>query len=134
MMDDPELLELVELELRELLSEYGFPGDETPIVKGSALAALESEFDRPGCRGIYQHQGTAAGGGRVHSGTRARDRQAVHDVGGRRVLDQGTRDRGDRTSGPRVSGDGRPGGNRRTAGRDDRFCGDRGRDVPQDPG
>jgi elongation factor Tu len=43
MMDDPELLELVELELRELLNEYGFPGDETPIVKGSALAALESD-------------------------------------------------------------------------------------------
>jgi len=43
MMDDPELLELVELELRELLNEYGFPGDETPIVRGSALAALESE-------------------------------------------------------------------------------------------
>jgi elongation factor Tu len=41
-MDDPELLELVELELRELLNEYGFPGDETPIVRGSALAALES--------------------------------------------------------------------------------------------
>jgi elongation factor Tu len=43
MMDDPELLELVELELRELLSEYGFPGDATPIVRGSALAALESK-------------------------------------------------------------------------------------------
>ena len=43
MMDDPELLELVELELRELLTEYGFPGDEIPIVKGSALAALESD-------------------------------------------------------------------------------------------
>ena len=41
-MDDPELLELVELELRELLNEYGFPGDETPIVRGSALHALES--------------------------------------------------------------------------------------------
>jgi len=41
-MDDEELLELVELELRELLSEYDFPGDETPIVRGSALAALES--------------------------------------------------------------------------------------------
>jgi elongation factor Tu len=45
MMDDPELLELVELELRELLNEYGFPGDETPIVRGSALEALESESD-----------------------------------------------------------------------------------------
>ena len=42
MMDDPELLELVELEIRELLSAYDFPGDETPIVRGSALAALSS--------------------------------------------------------------------------------------------
>ncbi|MBX3047997.1 MAG: elongation factor Tu [Anaerolineales bacterium] len=42
MMDDPELLELVELELRELLNEYGFPGNETPIVRGSGLKALES--------------------------------------------------------------------------------------------
>ena len=42
MMDDPELLELVELELRELLTEYKFPGDTTPIVRGSALHALES--------------------------------------------------------------------------------------------
>jgi elongation factor Tu len=43
MMDDEELLELVELELRELLSRYNFPGDEIPIVRGSALAALESK-------------------------------------------------------------------------------------------
>jgi elongation factor Tu len=43
MMDDPELLELVELELRELLTAYKFPGDETPIVRGSALQALESK-------------------------------------------------------------------------------------------
>ena len=42
MMDDPELLELVELELRELLSKYGFPGDDVPIIRGSALKALES--------------------------------------------------------------------------------------------
>jgi elongation factor Tu len=42
MMDDPELLELVELELRELLSKYNFPGDDIPIIRGSALAALES--------------------------------------------------------------------------------------------
>ena len=40
-LDDPELLELVEMEIRELLSEYGFPGDDTPIIKGSALKALE---------------------------------------------------------------------------------------------
>ncbi len=41
-VDDPELLELVEMEIRELLSEYSFPGDEIPIIKGSALLALES--------------------------------------------------------------------------------------------
>jgi elongation factor Tu len=47
MMDDPELLELVELELRELLDGYGFPGDDIPIVRGSALQALESESKDP---------------------------------------------------------------------------------------
>jgi elongation factor Tu len=43
MVDDPELIELVELELRELLSKYEFPGDDIPIIKGSALKALESD-------------------------------------------------------------------------------------------
>jgi elongation factor Tu len=47
MMDDPELLELVELELREMLTGYGFPGEETPIVRGSALQALESTSTDP---------------------------------------------------------------------------------------
>jgi len=47
MMDDEELLELVELELRELLDLYEFPGDETPIVRGSALEALESTSTDP---------------------------------------------------------------------------------------
>src|SRR5687768_1239612 len=47
MMDDEELLDLVELELRELLDNYKFPGDETPIVRGSALAALESNSKDP---------------------------------------------------------------------------------------
>ena len=41
MVDDPELLELVDMEIRELLNEYGFPGDDTPIIQGSALKALE---------------------------------------------------------------------------------------------
>ena len=41
-VDDPELLDLVEMEIRELLTEYGFPGDTTPIIKGSALKALEA--------------------------------------------------------------------------------------------
>ncbi len=43
MVDDPELLELVEMEVRELLTSYGFPGDKIPVVKGSALAALEGK-------------------------------------------------------------------------------------------
>jgi len=47
MMDDPELLELVEMELREMLTNYKFPGDEIPIIRGSALKALESESTDP---------------------------------------------------------------------------------------
>jgi len=47
MMDDPELLELVELELREMLTGYGFPGDDIPIIHGSALEALQSESTDP---------------------------------------------------------------------------------------
>ena len=47
-VDDPELLELVELEVRELLSSYDFPGDDIPIVKGSALCALEDKDDAIG--------------------------------------------------------------------------------------
>jgi len=50
-VDDPELLELVELEVRELLSKYDFPGDDIPIIMGSALAALESEGkDEDACK------------------------------------------------------------------------------------
>ncbi|NLY48498.1 MAG: elongation factor Tu [Clostridiales bacterium] len=41
MVDDPELLDLVEMEIRDLLNEYGFPGDDTPVIRGSALKALE---------------------------------------------------------------------------------------------
>ncbi|MCH7488017.1 MAG: elongation factor Tu [Chloroflexi bacterium] len=47
MMDDPELLDLVELELRELLTKYEFPGDDIPIIRGSALKALESTSEDP---------------------------------------------------------------------------------------
>jgi elongation factor Tu len=45
MVDDEELLELVEMEVRDLLSEYDFPGDDVPVIKGSALKALEGEAD-----------------------------------------------------------------------------------------
>ncbi len=52
-VDDPELIELVEMEIRDLLTKYGFPGDETPIIKGSALKALEAaeagKLDDPAC-------------------------------------------------------------------------------------
>ena len=55
MVDDPELIELVELELRELLSKYEFPGDDIPIIKGSALKALESDdFESEEVKPIFE--------------------------------------------------------------------------------
>ena len=53
-VDDPELLELVELEIRELLSSYDFPGDDIPIVKGSALAALEGGDEATGKNSVLE--------------------------------------------------------------------------------
>jgi elongation factor Tu len=55
MVDDPELIELVELELRELLSKYEFPGDDIPIIKGSALKALEADdFSSPEAAPVFE--------------------------------------------------------------------------------
>jgi len=54
MVDDPELLELVELELRELLSQYDFPGDDIPIIKGSALNALSNPEDAEATKPIFE--------------------------------------------------------------------------------
>src|SRR6056297_351454 len=54
MVDDPELLELVEMEVRELLSDYDFPGDDTPIVTGSALKALEGDDSEIGIPSIIK--------------------------------------------------------------------------------
>src|SRR3982075_2634384 len=54
MVDDPELIELVELEMRELLSSYGFPGDDIPVVKGSALFALEGKDPETGAKSIKE--------------------------------------------------------------------------------
>ncbi|MEW6456229.1 MAG: elongation factor Tu [Acidobacteriota bacterium] len=56
MVDDPEILDLVELEVRELLKKYGFPGDEIPVVRGSALKAMESDGDpsKPENRSILE--------------------------------------------------------------------------------
>ena len=54
MVDDPELLELVEMEVRELLSEYNFPGDDIPIITGSALKALENPTDPEATKCIFE--------------------------------------------------------------------------------
>jgi len=54
MVDDPELLELVEMEVRELLSDYDFPGDDTPIITGSALKALEGDESEIGVPSIMK--------------------------------------------------------------------------------
>ncbi|MCL4491708.1 MAG: elongation factor Tu [Nitrospirae bacterium] len=57
MVDDPELLDLVELEVRELLTKYGFPGNDIPIVRGSALKAVEStstDFDAPEYKCVHE--------------------------------------------------------------------------------
>jgi elongation factor Tu len=57
MVDDPELIELVEMELRELLTAYQFPGDDIPIIRGSALKALEhgcADPNCPDCKSIYE--------------------------------------------------------------------------------
>src|SRR5512136_1375891 len=54
LVDDPEILDLVELELRELLTEYEFPGDEIPIIRGSALKALEAEdMNSPDAKSVW---------------------------------------------------------------------------------
>jgi elongation factor Tu len=54
-VDDPELVELVELEIRELLSQYDYPGDDIPVIKGSALKALESgDPEDPDCASIFE--------------------------------------------------------------------------------
>ena len=80
MVDDKELLELVELEVRELLTQYEFPGDKIPIVKGSALKALEGDADLR--EGNHEPHGC---GGRVHPAAGAPEGSALPHAGGRRV-------------------------------------------------
>ena len=88
MVDDPELLELVELEVRELLSRYEFPGDDIPIIKGSALMALESKSPEMGHDLDPQADGRCR---RLHPAAGASEGPAVPDAGRRRVLDLGSR-------------------------------------------
>ena len=69
MVDDEELLDLVEMEVRELLDEYEFPGDDTPIIRGSALKALEDPMGAWGDK----IRGTDGCGRHLHSGAGKRD-------------------------------------------------------------
>ncbi len=92
MVDDEELLELVELEVRELLSSYDFPGDDIPVIKGSALAALEGRDPKIG------HEldpRTDEGGGCVHPAAGASEGPSVPDADRGRVHDLGARHGGD---------------------------------------
>ena len=90
---DPELVELVEMEVRELLTSYGFPGDDIPIVKGSAKVALDD-----GDAGARREGGARAdgGGGRLHPAAGAAAGPSLPDADRGRVLDLGPRHGGDR--------------------------------------
>ena len=88
MVDDEELLELVEEEVKDLLNEYDFPGDDTPIIKGSALKALEGDEDAQ--EGDPRARRRAR---QLHPGARARPRQAVPDAGRGRLTDHRPRHR-----------------------------------------
>ena len=87
-VDDPELLDLVELEVRELLSKYHFPGDEIPVVRGSALKALEAGND-PADPAYACIQELLDAVDSLHPDPRARGRQAVPDARRGRLRDQG---------------------------------------------
>src|SRR5690242_14980927 len=98
MVDDPELLELVELEVRELLSSYGFPGDDIPVVKGSALAALEGRDPDVGAKSIEELM--AAVDSYIPQPERAKDRpflmpiEDVFTISGRGTVVTGRVERG----------------------------------------
>ena len=125
MVDDEELLDLVELEMRELLSKYDFPGDDTPIIRGSALRALEGEDD-----GKAQVIELMAAVDSFIPEPAAGCRPRVSDVSGGCVYDLG----------PGHGGDGSCGAGASESRRRSRDCGDQrdaeddgdgGRDVPQ---
>ena len=96
-VDDPELLDLVELEVRELLKTYGFPGDDVPVVRVSALKALQG--DAEGVAGILKLMEALD---TLRPDAAARGRQAVPDADRGRVLDLGARDGGDGAGGARA--------------------------------
>ena len=96
MMDDEELLELVEMELRELLSKYNFPGDDIPIIRGSALKALESSSTDPNAPEYKSILELMDAVDNYIPTPDARDRQAVPDADRRRLRHQGPRHGGHR--------------------------------------
>ena len=96
MVDDEELVELVEEEVKDLLNEYDFPGDDTPIIRGSALKAIEG--DEESVNAILE---LAEHARQLHPRARARPRQAVPDAGRGHLLDHRPRHRRDR---PRRAG------------------------------
>ena len=89
LVDDPELLDLVEMEVRELLTKYGFPGDDTPIIRGSSKPALDNPERRR--RPTSRSTSSSTALDELRPDPAARDRQAVPDADRRRVLDQGPR-------------------------------------------
>ena len=107
LLDDEELLELVEMEVRELLSKYEFPGDDLPVIKGSALNALTCESDDP---------------------------NALPDARGGRVHHHRPWHRGHRQSGAWPDQDGRRRGDRRPGRGEQEVRHHRHRDVPQAAG
>src|SRR5579864_5235515 len=98
MVDDPELIELVEMELRELLSSYQFPGDDIPIIKGSALCALEDREPDMGEKSIMELM--AAVDSYIPQPVRATDRpflmpvEDVFSISGRGTVATGRVERG----------------------------------------
>jgi elongation factor Tu len=98
MVDDPELIELVEMELRELLSSYQFPGDDIPIIKGSALCALEDRDPEMGEKSVLELM--AAVDSYIPQPVRATDRpflmpvEDVFSISGRGTVATGRVERG----------------------------------------
>ena len=131
MVDDPELLDLVELELRELLSYYEFPGDDMPIIRGSALKALRADdADSEECKAIMELM-DAVDTYIPHAG--ARGGQGVPDADRGHLHDLGSRHGGDGPRGARDGEGGRRGGDRGISS-DAEDDGDGRGDVPEAAG
>ena len=108
MVDDKELLELVEMEVRELLTKYGFPGDTMPVIRGSATKALEGDAEEWEKSMLKLMEAVDTN---MPVPKREVDKP-FPDGGGGHVLDHGARDGGDGASGAREGEGGGQGGDR----------------------